>query len=204
MKKGKLFVISGPSGTGKGTICSGILKKIDDVELSVSMTTREPRQGEIDKKNYYFVTEEKFEEIRLSDGFLESADVYGHHYGTPKENVLKQLERGINVILEIDTQGALNVKKSYPEAVLIFILPPSLQELKRRIKKRATDSDEAISKRMKEALKEISCIDKYNYFVVNDDLTFAIERVESIIDSEKSRVDNQITEYIKKYEEESK
>ena len=124
MREGKLFVISGPSGTGKGTICDRIIKESDDVALSISMTTRKPREGEIDGVNYYFVTDEEFERAIAEDGFLEYARVYEHSYGTPKKAVLSRLSEGTDVILEIDTQGAMNIKRKYPEGVFIFIKPP--------------------------------------------------------------------------------
>ena len=138
-KKGKLYVITGPSGTGKGSICREILKDIEN-EFSVSMTTREARTGEVHGKDYYFVTEEEFLENVEKGNFLEHANVYGKLYGTPKDMVLKQLDRGHNVILDIDVQGALQVKKAMPEAIMIFLLPPSLGELRKRLEGRATDN----------------------------------------------------------------
>lgn len=205
MRTGKLFVISGPSGTGKGTICNGVLADMEGMELSISMTTRSPRPGEKEGKDYFFVTEEKFQEIKAKKGFLESAGVYEHSYGTPKKMVMEKLDSGKDVILEIDTQGALMVKESHPEGILIFILPPSLKVLKERITKRGTDSEEVISKRMKEAVKEISVADRYDYIVVNDELSVAVDTVKSIIKAERNKVDNNtIMKYIKKYEEEEK
>ncbi len=185
MKKGKLFVISGPSGTGKGTICDRIVEENDDVALSVSMTTREPRQGEIDGVNYFFVTDEEFRKAIEEDGFLEYARVYKHSYGTPKKAVLARLDKGIDVILEIDTQGAMNIKRKYPEGVFIFIKPPSLEELRRRIESRGKDSQETIELRLGEAEKEMQLIDEYDYCVVNDDLDEAVEKVRKIMKEEK-------------------
>ena len=184
MKKGKLFVISGPSGTGKGTICDRIISETDDVELSVSMTTREPREGEIEGKNYFFVSEDEFLKAIEEDGFLEHAKVYEHSYGTPKKAVLERLEKGTDVILEIDTQGAMNIKKKFPEGVFIFIMPPSIEELRRRIESRGKDSPETIELRLGEAEKEMRLADEYDYRVTNDDLDEAVERVKEIMDAE--------------------
>lgn len=203
MKKGNLFVISGPSGTGKGTICKGVLAAMDGIELSISMTTRTPRVGEVNGRDYFFVTDEKFKEIRESNGFLENARVYDHCYGTPKQNVIDKLNQGLDVILEIDTQGALMVKDSYEESILVFILPPSLKELKKRIVERNTDSAETIEKRMKEAAREISLSSRYDYAVVNDDLPLAIDAVKSIIKAERSKVSTNMMYHIRKYEEEA-
>lgn len=191
MKKGLLFVISGPSGTGKGTICKEILRRMD-ADLSISMTTRPPRTGEIHGENYYFVTEEEFLRIKADGGLLESACVYGNYYGTPKQMVLERLELGRDVILEIDVQGALKIRDVYPEGIFIFILPPSMEELRRRITERGTDAPEVIDRRLGEACREISYIDQYNYFVVNDKLAEAVERVASIMTAEHSRVDKDI------------
>ena len=188
MKKGKLFVISGPSGTGKGTICERIINENDDVALSVSMTTREPREGEIDGVNYYFVSDDEFQKVIDEDGFLEYACVYRHSYGTPKQAVLSKLEQGIDVILEIDTQGAMNIKKKYPEGVFIFIKPPSLQELRHRIESRGKDDQETIELRLSEAEKEMGLIDEYDHCVVNDDLDEAVEKVRNIMKEEKNAV----------------
>ena len=150
-KKGRLYVISGPSGTGKGTVCGELLKEIGN-EFSVSMTTREPREGEVDGKDYYFVSREVFLEHIEAGNFLEHATVFDNLYGTPKDMVLNRLERGRNVILDIDVQGGLQVKKAMPEAVLIFILPPSLAELRRRLEGRGTETAEKIEKRLGQSL----------------------------------------------------
>ena len=155
--KGKLFILSGPSGAGKGTICKELLAQTD-LELSVSMTTRQPREGEIHGVHYYFVTEDEFVERIGADGFLEHAEVYGRRYGTPKEPVIEKLKQGIDVILEIDIQGALKVKENYPDGVFIFILPPSMAELRKRLTGRGTETAEAIEMRLGETLKELSFI----------------------------------------------
>ena len=180
MREGKLFVISGPSGTGKGTICDRIIKENDDVALSISMTTRKPREGEIDGVNYYFVTDEEFERAIAEDGFLEYARVYEHSYGTPKKAVLARLSEGTDVILEIDTQGAMNIKRKYPEGVFIFIKPPSMHELRKRIEGRGKDDPDIIELRLGEAEKEMQLADEYDYCVVNDDLDEAVEKVKKI------------------------
>lgn len=199
---GKLFVISGPSGTGKGTICKRIIDECD-VQLSVSMTTREPRNGEIEGTSYYFTSKEEFQKKIDKGGFLEYAEVYGNYYGTPKAKVVEKLSEGTDVILEIDIQGALNVKKVYPDAVLIFILPPSLAELRRRITDRGTDTEEVINLRMSKTLDELAFACRYDYTVVNGELDEAVERVKSIMEAEHSKVNADIHKLIDKYKEEA-
>lgn len=198
-KPGKLYVITGPSGTGKGCICKEILKEIDN-EFSVSMTTRPAREGEVHGKDYYFVSEEEFLANVERGNFLEHARVFDNLYGTPKDMVMKQLVKGRNIILDIDVQGALQVKKAMPEAIMIFLLPPSLDELRRRLEGRATDSQDVIEKRLGQALNEIKLIGEYDYYVVNDEIEKAVSEVKSIMTAEKCRVPDKATEIIKNYE----
>nr|WP_218623546.1 guanylate kinase [Thermoanaerobacter sp. CM-CNRG TB177] len=188
-KKGLLIVLSGPSGAGKGTICKALMEKEKDLKLSISATTRQPRSGEIEGKNYFFKSEEEFEKMIENDSFLEWAKVYGHYYGTPKDFVLKNLDEGNDVVLEIDIQGALKIKEKFPEGVFIFILPPSMEELKNRIKKRGTETEEEIIKRFKSAYEELNYVSRYNYVVINDSVEEAVEKINAIIIAEKCRVD---------------
>lgn len=186
--KGLLIVISGPSGAGKGTICKDLVSK-GNFYLSVSATTRSPRKGEADGINYFFTTKEAFKQGIENDDFLEYAEVYGNYYGTPKSKVMKMIEDGMDVILEIDIQGALKVKENYPDGVFIFILPPSMEELKNRIIQRASETPESLMLRFKSAYKEINYVSKYNYAVVNDMVDNAVDKIECIISAERCRVD---------------
>lgn len=186
--QGLLLVISGPSGAGKGTICKELMNN-GDFWLSVSATTRSPRKGEVDGQNYYFLTKENFVDRIEQKDFLEYAEVYGNYYGTPKSNVLEKLKNGKDVILEIDIQGALKVKENYPKGIFIFILPPSMEELKNRIIKRGSETEESLMTRFKSAYKEINYVSKYNYAVINDEVDKAVEKIKSIIIAEKCSVD---------------
>lgn len=186
MNKGLLFVVSAPSGCGKGTILSEILKD-DRFYYSVSATTRAPREGEIDGVNYNFMTREQFEQLIGSDGMLEYAQYCGNYYGTEKTPVERKLLDGKNVILEIEVQGAMQVRKNCPDAVLIFIMPPSVAELERRLRKRGTETDDVISKRVSKAADEIPYAKNYDYIVVNGELEKAVEDFKAIIIAEEHK-----------------
>jgi guanylate kinase len=185
---GLLIVISGPSGAGKGTICKA-LSEDQDLWISVSATTREPRSGEVDGVNYYFLNKQEFIDKINEDDFFEYAEVYGNYYGTPKWKTLEAIYSGKDVVLEIDIQGALKVKQQYPEGVFIFILPPSMEELKQRIINRGTETEESLIRRFKSAYQEVNYISKYNYAVVNDTVENAVDKIKAILTAEKCRVD---------------
>ena len=188
--QGDLIIISGTTCAGKGTVIKKLLEKRNDVALSISYTSRGKRTNEIEGKDYFFVTKDEFEEKIKNGDFLEYAKVqYGAYYGTPKVEVLKILDSGKDCILEIDVQGAKQVKEMYPQAILIFIMAPSMSDVKARIKARGMENNEQIIERFKVAYNEINEINNYNYVVVNDDLDEAVKKVEAILISEKLRVD---------------
>lgn len=189
MRKGLLILISGPSGTGKGTVCDLLRQKHPEISYSISATTRQPRPGEQDGINYYFYTKEKFREMIDQGQLLEWAEVYGNFYGTPKQKVLDRLEAGEDILLEIDTQGALNVMKVIPEGLFIFLLPPSLEELAARLKGRGTETEESLHRRLGAAVDEIKLATKYRYVVVNDKVEDAEETIANIIEAEHHRSD---------------
>ena len=197
---GKLFIISGPSGAGKGTIANRILEETD-LEFSVSMTTRKPREGEVHGVHYFFVEEEDFVKNIEAGGFLEHAQVYGNRYGTPKGPILERLEKGIDVLLDIEMQGALQIKENYPDGVFIFILPPSMAELRKRLTGRGTESPEAIELRLSKTLSELEYVDKYDYLVVNGELDEAVNRVKAIIIAVHSKVTMTPEELVREYTE---
>ena len=188
MSKGFLLIISGPAGTGKGTVCKEMLEGNEDILYSVSATTRQPREGEVDGVNYLFTDEDKFKDMVEKDEFLEYAHVHTNYYGTPKEYVVEQVEKGEIVLLEIDVQGALQIKQNYDEAVFVFLLPPTMEELRNRIIKRGTESMEDIERRYANAFKEIEFLGKYDYFVINNQVEDAVKDIEAIIRAEKLRV----------------
>jgi len=188
-ERGLLIVISGPSAAGKGTICRELLKNTDgDLELSISATTRKPREGEAEGVNYFFKNREEFLKMIEEGEFIEYAEVYGNYYGTPKKYVLDKMACGKNVILEIDVQGAKKVKQSFPDAVFIFIMPPSFEELRNRIIRRGTESPEDIDKRMSNAYDEICHVRDYDYVVVNDDIRCAAAKISCILTAERCRL----------------
>lgn len=187
--KGVLVVISGPSGAGKGTICKSLLEKRKNLLVSVSATTRKPRVGEVDGINYHFLSKEIFKERVDRGEFLEWAEVHENFYGTPKLDIYELLEEGKNVILEIDIQGALQVKKNCEGGVFIFIIPPSMEELKKRIIGRGSETPESLELRFQTAYEEINCISKYNYCVVNDIVEEAVKKVDNIILAEECKID---------------
>lgn len=189
-KTGQIIVISAPSGAGKDTVVKELMKRdSSNLWISVSATSREPREGEKEGVDYYYLSKEEFEE-KINEGFfLEYTNYAGNYYGTPKKYIKEKVDQGIDVILIIEIEGASNIKKLIPEAIFIFIMPPSLKELVRRLKKRGTETNEKIIKRFHEAYKEVNDVSKYNYVVVNDKLEEAVDKVESILRAEKCRVD---------------
>jgi guanylate kinase len=188
LSKGLCFVLSAPAGTGKTTLVRMLSKEFSCVCESVSCTTRPPRQGEVDGKDYHFLSSSEFKKKIEQGDFLEFAEVFGYHYGTSKAFVLKQQEMGQHVFLVIDTQGAMQLKKTQFPAVYIFLSPPSLEELKQRLYKRQTESEEGIEKRLSWAKAELSMIENYDYHIVNDNLKGAFEILRSIVIAEEHRV----------------
>ena len=191
MSKGILFVLSGPSGVGKNTVLDELFKDFAGVSYSVSATTRERRRGEEQGGDGGLLEEEALEEIEANDGFIECAVVHGHYYGTPKKFVDQKLEEGEDIILEIDTQGAKQVREKYPEAVYIFLLPPSLEELENRLDKRGSESNKTKNVRLKNARKELKEVHNYDYEVINDSLADAVREIKKIIIKEQKRRDSQ-------------
>lgn len=182
-REGVLVVISGFSGAGKGTLMKNLLKKYDNYALSISMTTRKPREGEQDGREYFFATKEEFEDKIKNDGLIEYACYCDNYYGTPKDYVQKMLADGKDVILEIEIQGAMKVKEKFPQTLLLFVMPPSAEELKKRLVGRGTETEEVIAKRLHRAAEESLGIESYDYIVINDDLDECTERLHAIIDA---------------------
>ena len=186
-RRGMLMVLSGPSGAGKGTLAARLLADDPSFGFSVSATTRAPRPGEIDGVHYHFISEERYDGLLAEDAFLEHAEVHGHRYGTLKSEVEKRISAGMSVLLDIDVQGALNVMAKVPDAVSVFILPPGMAELRKRLEGRQTETPEAVERRMRNAAGEIARMDSYRYIIVNDDLETAARQLEAIAAAEKQR-----------------
>ncbi len=187
VRRGILIVVSGFSGAGKGSLMKRITEKYGNYTLSVSATTREPRPGELEGRDYFFKTTDEFEKMIAKDELLEYAKYVDHFYGTPKANVEEELEAGHDVILEIELQGALKVKGKYPDALLLFVVPPTIAELKNRLIKRGTDSLEVIQNRLDRAKEEVDYLEQYDYLVVNDDLEDCVDQMHQIIQAEHER-----------------
>ncbi|MCL2373202.1 MAG: guanylate kinase [Defluviitaleaceae bacterium] len=193
-----LIIISGPSGSGKGTV----VKQLDaglGYALSISVTTREPRDGEVHGKDYFFTTEEGFTKMRQENALLEHAVYVGNFYGTPRNYVEEQIAQGKVAVLEIEVLGALQVKEKFPEAVLIFLMPPTVVELSNRLKGRNTEDDVTIEARLKKSLEEVPLIDQYNYLVINDDVPRAVEKINAIVAAERlrpKRCSHEINEFV--------
>lgn len=185
--KGTLFVVSGPSGVGKTSIISALMNKLENIVFSVSCTTRPPRPGEVDGVDYFFVSRDKFIEMREKGEFLEWAEVHGNLYGTPKKFVLENIEKGNRIILDIDVQGALQVKRNFDDAVFIFVAPPSYEVLKERLLKRGTENSQSMLKRLENAKWEMSKIVEFDYLIVNSDLENSILAMKSIVIAESYR-----------------
>lgn len=188
-ERGILIVLSGPSGVGKGTVCAALRKVAPDIVYSVSATTRSPRQGEVDGVNYFFKTREQFQQLIETDEVLEWAEYVGNFYGTPRRFVEETLRSGHDVILEIEVQGALQVKQKFDEGVFIFLLPPSLDELENRIVTRGTETDEVIRSRMSVAIDEIRLMEHYDYAIVNDHVDTACAKIQAILAAEHCKKD---------------
>lgn len=181
-------MVSAPSGTGKTTICREVLKMAPDLKLSVSCTTRPPRPAEKDGRDYFFVSESKFRDMIQQEAFAEWAQVHGHSYGTPKKALLASLESGQDLLLNIDSQGAMQIKKSFPHAVFVYLFPPSFKTLKERLMERAADPSEVIHQRLEKTTEEIRNYSAYSYLIVNDDLKKAVDDLRAIIQAERLKI----------------
>ncbi len=187
MNKGKLIVISAPSGCGKSTVVHALMERRPNLRFSISATTRLPREGEVDGKDYFFVTREKFMEMVAEDAFIEHAEFVGNCYGTPQKPLDDMLAQGMDVMLDIDVQGAFQIREKRPDALMVFLMPPSFEELEKRLILRGKDSMEVIKKRLETARRECAVADKFDYIIVNDDVLRAVSEFSSIIDKEKNK-----------------
>ena len=185
---GLLIVMSGFSGAGKGTLMKRLLADYDDFAFSVSMTTRAPREGEVNGREYFFVTREEFEKTIAEDGLVEYAQYVGNYYGTPKAYVNEQLKKGKNVILDIEVQGAMQIKEKFPDALMVFVIPPSIEVLLKRLRARGTESEEVIARRITQAKTECTYMDRYEYIVINEDLDTAVKEMYAMVQSAKFTV----------------
>jgi len=195
--RGLLLILSGPAGVGKGTVCKALREHMPNLVYSVSATTRQPRPGEVEGVNYFFKTKEEFRRMIEQDELLEWAEYVGNYYGTPRAFVDSMLESGRDVILEIEVQGALQVKEKFPQGTFLFLAPPDLEELENRIVGRGTESEETIRKRMEVARAEIELMDHYDYVVVNDEIEWACDRIQAIITAEHLKRERQVHKYRK-------
>lgn len=203
MRRGLLVVISGFAGSGKGTICKELMKQHDNYAFSVSATTRDPRPGEVDGVDYFFITKERFLEMIEANELLEHAQYVSNYYGTPRAYVEEMLKQGKDVILEIECQGALQVKKLFPEAVLFFVMPPSVAEVYNRLKKRGTETEEVILKRMKRGQEEAETIHGYDYLLINDDLDETVELLHNTVNCARNATERN-AQFIEEIKEEFK
>ena len=203
-RKGILAVVSGFSGAGKGTLMKALLSGYaDQYALSISATTRGPREGEVDGREYFFKTREQFEQMIARDELIEHACYVGNYYGTPKSYVMEQLEAGKNVILEIEIQGALKVKEKFPDTLLLFVTPPSAAELEHRLRGRGTETEEVIKNRLKRAVEEAEYMDRYDYILVNDDLETCVKEMHELIQAQRHKT-SQNQEFIAEMKEDLK
>lgn len=199
--KGLLIVLSGPSGVGKGTVCRALRQRNKELHYSVSATTRRPREGETEGVNYFFKSRETFEEMIKRDQLLEWAEYVGNYYGTPRDFVERTLENGRDILLEIEVQGAVQIKRKFPEGIFIFLVPPTLNELRSRICNRGTESESKINNRMEAAKAEIDLMKEYDYVVINDEVNHACDRIQSIVMAEHCRKERQIHKFGKRLKE---
>ncbi|MCD7762981.1 MAG: guanylate kinase [Lachnospiraceae bacterium] len=187
-RKGILIVVSGYSGVGKGTLMKALTARYDTYALSISATTREPREGEQDGREYFFRTKDEFEELIAKDRLIEYASYCGNYYGTPKDYVEEQLKQGRDVILEIEQQGALKVKAKMPDVLMLFVMPPDAETLVQRLRGRETESEDVIRERLTQAVEESKYVDRYDYMIVNEDLDRAVEELHHLIESQHNRI----------------